>query len=99
MNVYKKIENDFSFLTLYGYKFESIFRHYTYPSVLFKNDKKSIRIGLDNEERKMHIFYYKNPDSSQNIDLLEHVDFEFDGYEKQVEKAKEVLLNFLNIQL
>lgn len=95
MNIYEKIKHDFSFIETYGYKICNLFKSYIAPSVMFSNDKYEIQIGMDYEEGRMFISFFKKLTINPGR-VLEDVSFESREYEYQVDKAKEELINFLN---
>lgn len=95
MNDYKKIQRDFSFLTLYGYNFEHIEHHYIMPSVVFSNTSQRIQIGMNYEDGDIFILYYENLETFRWKNLLDDIHFSSNKYEEQVEKAKDILIKFL----
>ena len=95
MNDYKRIQSDFSFLSLYGYKFAYIGKSYIYPQVVFSNGSTKIIIGMNYVDGKIFIEYYYDTKSSRSKGLLDDVEFNSRKYENQLEKAKEILKKFL----
>ena len=106
MNMYKKIEKDFNFVALYGYKYDHKLPSNIAPSIVFSNNVYEIEIGFDYVIDRIYINFYENPFEINNNPLnrfkplvvkclLDDVVFESPKYEDQVEKAKIILKKLL----
>jgi hypothetical protein len=94
-SIYKKIAEDFDFLTDYDYRFASNTPHYVYPSVRFRSDKVELWIGYDHEEDRITLYRYIPADSCNGEDLLKGIGLDGKKYEDQVEQVKEILIKVL----
>lgn len=96
MNYYKKIINDFSFITSYGFEYDHIEHHYVVPSVVYLGkDGKNIQIGFSHEDDRMFVSVYRNSGCIRGEDILGDISFSSNRYADQVDLAKKILTDYL----
>jgi len=93
--IYKKIAEDFAFLSDYDYRFECNWIHHVHPSVKFKSNKEGLSIGFDREENRMTLYRYIPAEAYSGIDMLKGISLTGKKYKDQVEQVKEILLKVL----
>ena len=95
LNIYQKIKRDFSLLSEYGYTFDHDEHHNVMPSVVFKKNDKMIQIGIHYDDQKIFILYYDRKNQLLGENLVENLKFQSIRYEKHVDIAKTILMDFL----
>jgi len=100
MNIYKGIEQDFSDMQNYGYKYAGIIKHYVNPSVRYENDRYYIRIGYSFSEGKMYVYRYEKKDNKlwDYTKLCTNILSEKGSYKAQFERVRTQLFKFLSEQ-
>ena len=94
-SIYKKIAEDFAFLSEFEYRFDHNLSHHVLPSVVFLSDKTKLQIGYRYDENQMYVLRYAPADSFNDEDLLMGTSLVGPSYKDQVGQVKEVLLKYL----
>ena len=95
-SIYKKIAEDFAFISEYGYHAVENIEHYVHPSVLFTSDKVKLRIGYDYDDDQIYLRRLIPADSYNGENLLKGIYLKGKSYKDQVEQAKEILRKILD---
>jgi len=94
--IYKRIKEDFTFLSDYGYYFKGRIESYVRPSVLFTNGTVDLQIGYGYDTDQIWVYRYVPVDTINPDDLLKGVGIRGKSYKHQVEQVKEALQKILD---
>ena len=99
-SIYKKLREDFNFVTEYGFSYVSNFEHYEYPSIKFINPNKDtyLSIGMDYHKWQFTVRYWSIQNWRDWRDFHE-LDLELEGakksYKSQLPLVQQQLKEFL----
>ena len=94
--IYKRIVDDFAFLSDYGFWIDCNIIHYVHPSVLFKSNGGKLQIGYEYDDHRMYLLQYASADSHEAEDLLADIVLIGKSYRDQVEQVKTILMKKLD---
>ena len=98
-SIYKKIREDFAFLSDYGYHVKYEIDSSVHPAVTFTNGSAKIQIGYAHDDGQMFLYRYAPIDTIYPDNILRGTYLEGKSYKDQVEQAKEILRKFLDNQI
>ena len=95
-SIYKKIREDFAFVSEYGCHTVENLEHYVHPMVLFISDKVTLGIGYGYDDDQIHLLRFIPAGSCNGEDLLNGIYLKGKSYKDQVGQAKEILRKILD---
>ena len=95
-SIYKRIAEDFAFLSDYDYRFAYNLPNNVAPSVVFKGEGAKLQVGYAYDDDQFHILWYFPISAINPIDLLEgRVKITGHSYKDQVGQVKDFLRDYL----
>ena len=95
-SIYKKLKEDFAFLSDYGFTYKFELKHFEVPSILYERNILEIEIGFNYRVDKFYINVSINKDYRNAMRLLDNVALPGKTYKEQVEIVKKYLRVYLD---